>query len=232
MKSEQQFQPTLLADVNIQPPIESGIADAVSMMQFGKVLYKMYLYRAKGILVRYSDKNTHKSVFLSKPEAIAFGKVLSFTTAEKWIRSRPAVIFGEKTKKEVSAKDTDRKPEQSAVSAVSRQSDSSVQPIQPPREKPIHKPPVSFSGVIQNMGMTERTDRKGRKYQSFVMVLQDKNGIQNEFLGVGLARLASDMKLQIGQKIRLSKETKSIEVTFDGKNTRRLRNEYSIEFVN
>ena len=82
------------------------------------------------------------------------------------------------------------------------------------------------------MGMTERTDRKGRKYQSFVMVLQDKNGIQNEFLGVGLARLTSDMKLQIGQKIRLSKETKNIEVTFDGKNTRRLRNEYSIEFVN
>ena len=74
MKSEQQFQPTLLADVNIQPPIESGIADAVSMMQFGKVLYKMYLYRAKGILVRYSDKNTHKAYFCRSRKRLLLAK--------------------------------------------------------------------------------------------------------------------------------------------------------------
>lgn len=144
--------------------------------------------------------------------------MLSFHTAEKWIQSRPAAIFGENRQKGLTVEQPDRQvDEPTRIADAKPQSSKSGS--------------SSFTGVIQNMGMTERTDRKGRKYQSFVLVLEDENGIQNEFLGVGLARLASEMKLQVGQKIRLCKETKDIDVRFDGKNTKRLRNEYCIEWV-
>ena len=93
---------------------------------------------------------------------------------------------------------------------------------------------AQFTGRIVSFGTSQRTGNgDGKPYITYAMKIRSETGAYDkEFIGEHLSDLVADMKLQVGQLIRIQLLGKHyFEVEVDGKMEQRNRNHFAINII-
>jgi len=87
-------------------------------------------------------------------------------------------------------------------------------------------------GSIEKMGIVEKTDKQGKKYEIYTVTVQTRNGYKKDFAGEMLAELVAKNGAEVGDRVKIRKSGReNFVVTVDGKTEARSRNLFDFSIL-